>query len=49
VNESYLDGSLITRLSHHQDEKGEQDVKGLHPEEARVLEFLKESMAEEIH
>ena len=44
VIDAYLNGSLLTRLSQYQ----EQDTKGWHPEEARVLEFLKESMAEEI-
>ena len=48
VIDAYLNGSLLTRLSQYQDEKREQDTKGWHPEEARVLEFLKESMAEEI-
>ena len=48
VIDAYLNGSLLTRLSQYQDEKREEDTMGWHPEEARVLEFLKESMAEEI-
>ena len=48
VINAYLNGSLFSSLGQYQVEKSERDTKDWRPEEARVLEFLKESMAEEI-
>lgn len=41
VIDSYLEGSLLTSLSRQDDESAE-DTIGLRPEEARVLQFLKQ-------
>lgn len=48
VIDAYLEGSLLTQLSQYQDEKIEQEADGLHPEEVRVLRFLKENLVEEV-
>jgi len=47
ILDSYLDGSLLKEL-HQQEEKITQDEENLHPEEVKVLAFLKERFAEEV-
>lgn len=45
VIDSYLEGSLLTSLSRQDDEQA-ADTAGLRPEEAHVLQFLKQQQAE---
>jgi DNA topoisomerase I len=47
ILDSYLDGSLLNEL-HQQEEKITQDEENLHPEEVKVLAFLKGRFAEEV-